>query len=82
MSAQDDEGRAKRRSLVLVGELTAVAFEFLGAIVGGAFVGYYADRWLGTDPWLLIVGTLSGTGGGLYRMVQLLTHFQKRRHGS
>lgn len=36
-------------------------------------LGYFADRWLGTSPWLLIVGaflSLVATGVTLYRLVR------------
>ena len=29
--------------------------EFVAAIVVGAFVGWQADAWLGTKPWLMVV---------------------------
>jgi F0F1-type ATP synthase assembly protein I len=67
-----------RKSLVVAfGELTAVAWEFLGSILAGAALGYLADRALGTDPWLLIVLTLLGTCTGFYRMVRMLKHFER-----
>jgi ATP synthase protein I len=41
-------------------------------IVGGLVAGYYLDRWLKTDPWLLIAGIVLGTVGAfasLYRVM-------------
>lgn len=35
-------------------------------------IGWLADRWLGTDPWLMSAGIVLGFGGGLY-MVWLRT---------
>ncbi|MFN0124446.1 MAG: AtpZ/AtpI family protein [Blastocatellia bacterium] len=32
-------------------------------IVGGLIAGYFLDRWLGTAPWLLLVGVTLGTTG-------------------
>jgi len=70
---------ARRKSpWVLAGELTAVAFEFIGFIVGGATVGYLSDRWLGTEPWLLILFTLFGTCAGFYQMIRMLRVLEKR----
>ena len=68
-----------RNPWVLVGELTAVAWEFLGAIVGGAAIGWLVDRQFQIAPWGLIALTLLGTSTGLYRMVVVLKHFEKRR---
>ncbi len=50
---------------------TAVA----GSVIGGTLLGYYLDAWLGTGPWLVIVGVIFGTVGALtwlYRMVARL----------
>jgi ATP synthase protein I len=37
---------------------------FLGSILSGALLGYLADMWLGTDPWLVVVGILVGSYSG------------------
>ena len=71
----------KRNFFVVAGELTAVAFEFTGSIAAGVIVGWFADRHFGTEPWLLIVGTLLGTAVGFTRMVQILMHVQRRMRG-
>lgn len=73
-----DEGRRSGPAWVLAGQLTAVVFEFGGSIVGAVVMGWLADRYFGTDPWLLIVSTLLGTGAGFYRMVLILRHFERR----
>lgn len=47
----------------------------VGSVIGGTLLGYYADAWLGTGPWLLLVGVIAGTAGALtwlYRMVAQL----------
>jgi ATP synthase protein I len=67
-----------RNLWVLTGELTAIAFELTGSILAGVALGYFGDRQLGTEPWLLIVFTLLGTGAGFYRMLQILRHLQRR----
>lgn len=67
---------------VAAAELTAIAFEFTGAILAGVILGYLADRKLDTEPWLLIVFTLLGSTAGFARLVHLLVHFQRRRRSS
>lgn len=69
----------RRKGSAIAGPLAAVAFDFIGGIGAGAFLGFYLDRWLATEPWLLIVCTLLGTGGGFIRMIQILRHFQRSR---
>jgi ATP synthase protein I len=61
----------------LAGELTAIAFEFTGAIAGGVLAGTLADRWLGTEPWLLVLGAVAGSCVGFYEMLRMVRLFQK-----
>ena len=44
--------------------LVAVVVTFCG-------LGYLLDRWLGTDPWLLIAGIVLGSAAGLFEFVRL-----------
>ena len=39
------------------------------AVFSGA--GWLADRWLGTKPWLLVVGTVLGAIAGFYQFIRL-----------
>ena len=41
---------------------------FTGSILSGALLGFLADRWLGTEPWLVIVGILLGSYSGFMNM--------------
>ncbi|MDP9144737.1 MAG: AtpZ/AtpI family protein, partial [Actinomycetota bacterium] len=41
---------------------------FLGSILSGALLGYLADMWLGTAPWLIVVGILLGSYSGFMNM--------------
>jgi ATP synthase protein I len=49
---------------------SGVGLEMAGAIAGFALVGYWIDRWYGTDPWALVVGVILGLVGGLYNLVK------------
>ncbi|MCW5889374.1 MAG: AtpZ/AtpI family protein [bacterium] len=53
----------------------ALAFEFGGAIVGGAFVGWWIDGRYGTAPWATIGLTVLGAVGGFVRLVQMARQF-------
>ena len=55
----------------------AIAFEFIGSIAAGVFIGHALDRWLGTDPWLVLAMIIAGTVIGFYRMVQILRRFER-----
>ena len=41
---------------------------FFGSIVAGLLIGYFVDRWLGTDPWGIIICTLVGAYSGFMRL--------------
>ena len=55
----------------------AVAFEFIGSIAAGVFVGTALDAWLRTEPWMVLGMTIAGTVIGFYRMIQILLRFQR-----
>jgi len=74
------EGEASPESVVVrYAKYGAIAYEFLGCIAAGVFLGYWLDRWLGTDPWLVLGMTIAGTVIGFYRMVQILRRFERNR---
>jgi ATP synthase protein I len=54
------------------GPVAAAGYTLIGAILllGGA--GYAADRWLGTDPWLLIIGLFAGITVGFYELARIV----------
>ena len=37
---------------------------FLGSILSGTLLGYLADMWLDTDPWLVVIGSVVGIYSG------------------
>lgn len=47
--------------------------EFTASILAGLFVGWWADRRIGTEPWLLILGTFVGAAAGFYNLYRVLT---------
>lgn len=73
-----DEGRAVRRRQMAL-QMTALGLEFSGAVIGGLIVGYYLDDWLGTGPWLVLVGTLGGLATAVIRILALIKRFERLR---
>lgn len=47
----------------------------------GLAMGYYLDKWLGTDPWLTLVFLLLGIVSG-FRNIYILTSRELHRQGS
>ncbi len=56
-----------------VGELAAIGMTMVLATVIGLGAGYYADRWLGTSPWLTLIGLgfgIAAAFASLFRAVK------------
>ncbi|HEU4368650.1 MAG TPA: AtpZ/AtpI family protein [Methylomirabilota bacterium] len=56
-----------------LGELSTIGLALVIATVIGLAGGYYLDRWLGTSPWLTLIGLLLGIAAGfvnLFRSVK------------
>ncbi len=57
--------------------------ELLTATFTWGIIGWLADRWLGTDPWLMSIGWVVGFGTGFYliyaRTTGKITSPQPRR---
>jgi ATP synthase protein I len=41
---------------------------FLGSILAGTLLGYLGDLWLGTKPWLIVIGIVAGSYAGFVTM--------------
>jgi len=48
----------------------AAALSLFAAVVSGLIVGWLLDRWLGTGPWLLVLGIVLGTAAGFYEFIR------------
>ena len=60
-------GREGRRALWQgLDQGSIMGVELMSAILTWAGLGWLADRWLGTGPWLLVVGALIGNAAGIY----------------
>ena len=53
----------------------ALGLEFATIVIVGVVLCYHADRYLGTEPWLMLLLTL----GGLYGAVRRLLWSLKKR---
>lgn len=58
-------GRRRGHSLRNVGAVSTAGFAFVLAVLMGAGVGYLVDRWLGTSPWLFLLGFFVGLVAGV-----------------
>ena len=49
----------------------AAAFTLFASVASFCGIGYGLDRWLGTQPWLLVAGIVLGSAIGFYQFVRL-----------
>jgi ATP synthase protein I len=51
--------------------MTGVGVEFIIAVLLFGGLGWLADRWLGTRPWLMLTGGALGFAGGLWLLIKM-----------
>jgi F0F1-type ATP synthase assembly protein I len=56
------------------GPAAGAGYTLIGAIMLLGAIGYGLDRWLGTDPWLLVGGLLFGVVVGMYELAKTVWH--------
>jgi F0F1-type ATP synthase assembly protein I len=49
----------------------AAGFTLFALVAGFTGLGWLADRWFQTAPWLLILGIVLGSAAGLYQFVRI-----------
>jgi len=66
MPGRDDEETSRKSGIAYAAALTL--FFSVASLCG---VGWLLDRWLGTKPWLMVVGLVLGAVAGFYQFVRL-----------
>ena len=64
--------KPRRPDLRRLSELASLGLVLPSSIAVGLFFGYLLDRWLGTDPWLLLSFTVLGIVSGQLSLFQAL----------
>ena len=65
MPDEDKEETNRKTSIAY-----AAAVSLFAAVVSGLVLGWLLDRWLGTRPWLLVVGVTLGSVAGFYEFIR------------
>ncbi|HSC27009.1 MAG TPA: AtpZ/AtpI family protein [Vicinamibacterales bacterium] len=67
-------GSAKQlqKNLRAAGPAAAASYALIGAIILLGGIGYLCDRWLGTEPWLLLTGLIAGIIVGFYELARMI----------
>jgi ATP synthase protein I len=68
----------KQQLIKSIGFLSGVGISLVASTLIGLFMGYYLDRWLGTDPWLTLLFLGFGIAAG-FRNIFILTQRELRR---
>ena len=66
MANEENKEEINRKS----GLAYAAALSLFAAVVGGLIAGWLLDRWLGTQPWLLVAGIVLGAAAGFYEFIR------------
>ena len=56
-----------------------IGVELVSALLVGVGIGWLLDRWLGTQPWLLILFFLLGAGAGVLNVYRAVGEMDRRR---
>jgi F0F1-type ATP synthase assembly protein I len=67
MPRQDEEQEANRKS----GMAYAAALTLFASVASFCGLGWLADRYFGTAPWLLAAGLILGSVAGFYQFIRL-----------
>lgn len=68
----------KKRSdgpMLTAGMMASVGLVLVVAVMIGFVLGLLLDRWLGTTPWLSVVGLLLGAASGFVEMFRLAKRY-------
>ena len=74
---QPDKGRGLADTVRQIGALSTVGFSFVLAIVFGAAIGYFLDKWIGTTPWLFLLFFIFGLVAGILNVYRAAGKFLK-----
>lgn len=61
-----------------LGSLAQVGMTFVVSTVLGLAGGYWADRWLGTSPWLMLLGLGFGIAAGFVNLFRAVRDAEER----
>jgi len=61
-----------QRNLRSSAHYAAASYTLIGGIVVLGGLGYFADGWFDTSPWLLLLGLLMGILVGFYELIRVV----------
>ena len=76
MPLPDEEKKRLIGDLRLYGSL---GIEMAASVLIGTLIGYWLDKWLGTQPWILIIGFIFGAAAGFRNLFRFLSKEDQHR---
>jgi F0F1-type ATP synthase assembly protein I len=64
-----DEQDTTRKSALAYGAV----FSIIVSILTFLLIGWLLDKWLKTDPWLVVTGIILGTAVGFFQLIRVLS---------
>jgi len=71
----------KQEDFRKLAEMSSVALVLPSSIAVGLFFGYVLDKWLHTDPWLLLAFLVFGIISGFMSLFRALRKYEKEEGG-
>jgi ATP synthase protein I len=71
----------KRDDFRKIAEMSSVALVLPSSIAVGLFFGYMLDKWLRTDPWMLLLFLILGIVSGFTSLFRALRKYEKEESG-
>jgi ATP synthase protein I len=65
-----DKEEANRKS----GIAYAAALTLFASVISLCGAGWLLDHWLGTKPWLMVIGIVLGAAAGFYEFIRLTSN--------
>jgi ATP synthase protein I len=63
-------GKTNRSAMQQLGPYLGLGFQLVAAVVAFGALGWWLDKRLGTDPWLLVTGLMLGAVGGMISFIR------------
>lgn len=60
------------------GPYLVIGIQMAGGMAFFVFAGYFADRWLGTAPWLLLAGAVLGITASMYTVLRMVREIEAK----
>ena len=81
-SQEEPESGTRPETLRDLGPYMAIGWVLMVSVLGGTLGGVYLDRWLGSTPWLTLLGIFLGMATGFTSLFKTLQEQERHRHKS